>query len=56
VIASDSLGYLVGVGDGFALGEDLIPPGGVVPFTALIEAVSDAPAEFRFFAEYLPED
>ncbi len=56
VTAFDSLGSLVGIGDGLALGADPIPPGGVVPFTAVIEAVSGDPADFQFFAEYLPED
>lgn len=57
VMAIGSEGDLVGVGEGVALaaGPDLtgdtLAPGGTLNFQIVIEAVSAAPAEFRFFAE-----
>ncbi len=56
-MAFGSEGELVGVGEGAALaaGPDLtgdtLSPGGTLNFQVVIEAVSAAPAEFRFFAE-----
>jgi len=57
VMAFGSEGDLVGVGEGVVLTEgpeltgSALAPGGTLNFQAVIEAVSAAPAEFRFFAE-----
>ena len=59
VMAFGSEGDLVGVGEGATLAAgpeltgDALAPGGTLNFQAVIEAVSGAPAEFRFFAEVI---
>jgi len=51
VMAFDSAGELVGVGNGFVLSGESLSPGMSVDFQAVLEAVSGEPANYLLFAE-----
>jgi len=51
VMAFDTSGILVGVGNGSVTGEASLSPGETIPIQAVLEAFSAVPASFQFFAE-----